>query len=178
MLADEIMVVRDGQVLQSGNCRDVYQRPASAEIGRLLGIDNLFDGVANAAGVLLIGGDRTADVAGGGVSVGLPLNVPVGTRLLWQVPPEALQVRPAPSMRSYGSTVDLGQGRVTDVVDLGRAVEVVVELAAGVELRVRMVEIPDLSVGATCWVETEADAVSVWPEPAVTGTQGSTARLV
>jgi hypothetical protein len=23
---------------------------------------------------------------------------------------------------------------------------------------------PDLSVGATCWVETEAEAVSVWPE--------------
>jgi ABC-type sulfate/molybdate transport systems ATPase subunit len=41
MLADEIMVVSDGQVLQSGSCRDVYQRPASVEIGRLLGIDNL-----------------------------------------------------------------------------------------------------------------------------------------
>ena len=58
MLADEIVVVSDGQVLQSGSCRDVYQRPASAEIGRLLGIDNLFEGVAGADGVLLAGGDR------------------------------------------------------------------------------------------------------------------------
>ena len=50
MLADEIMVVSDGQVLQSGSCRDVYRRPASVKVGRLLGIDNLFEGAAGADG--------------------------------------------------------------------------------------------------------------------------------
>ena len=129
MLADEIMVVSDGQVLQSGSCRDVYQRPASAEIGRLLGIDNLFEGVAGADGVLLADGDRGPGVPGGGVPVDLATGLPAGARLLWQVPPEALRVRPGPSPSgATGSTVDLGRGRVTDVVDLGRTVEVVVVL--------------------------------------------------
>jgi ABC-type sulfate/molybdate transport systems ATPase subunit/ABC-type sulfate transport system permease component len=178
MLADEIMVLSDGQVLQSGSCRDVYQRPASAEIGHLLGIDNLFEGVAGADGVLLVDGDRAPDVPSG-VPSGLATDLPAGARLLWQVPPEALRVRAesSPSGAS-GSAVDLGPGRVTDVVDLGRTVEVVVKLSSGIELRARTLEVPNLSVGAACRVETDREAVSVWSEPTVTGTRGETARLV
>jgi ABC-type sulfate/molybdate transport systems ATPase subunit/ABC-type sulfate transport system permease component len=167
MLADEIMVVSDGQVLQSGSCREVYQRPASAEIGRLLGIDNLFEGTAGADSVLLANG---AGVPGSSVPVGLATGLPAGARLLWQVPPEALRVRPEPSPSGGpGSTVDLGRGQVTDVIDLGRTVEVVVALSSGIELRARTLEVPDLSVGAACRVGTDREAVSVWPVPAITG---------
>jgi ABC-type sulfate/molybdate transport systems ATPase subunit/ABC-type sulfate transport system permease component len=148
MLADEIMVVSDGQVLQSGSCRDVYRHPASVKVGRLLGIDNLLEGAAGPEFPGGLGGD-----------------LPAGTRLLWQVPPEAVRVRPGQSPSGAGRpAVDLGPGVVTDVIDLGRTVEVVVELSSGVELRARTFELPDLSVGAACRVETEADAVSVWPQ--------------
>jgi ABC-type Fe3+/spermidine/putrescine transport system ATPase subunit/ABC-type sulfate transport system permease component len=175
MLADEIVVVSDGRVLQSGSCRDVYQRPASAEIGRLLGVDNLFEGTASADGVLL----ADPDGPGGGVPVGPATGLPAGTPLLWQVPPEALRVQPGllpPS--AAGPSVDLGTGRVTDVIDLGRAVEVVVALSAGVELRSRTLEVPPLAAGAACRLETDAAAVSVWPKSAVAGTRGDTVRLV
>ncbi len=178
MLADEIMVVSDGQVLQSGSCRDVYQRPASAQIGRLLGIDNLFEGTAGADGVLLVGG-RAPGVPGDGLPIGLATGLPAGARLLWQVPPEALRVRPGPSPSGAdGPAVDLGQGRVTDVVDLGRTVEVVVGLSYGIELRARTLMAPDLSVGAICRVETDTEAVSAWPEQEVTGSLRDPARLV
>jgi len=170
MLADEIVVVRDGHVLQSGSCHDVYQRPASPEVGRLLGIDNLFEGATGADGELIVGGDRAQDLPGGGVPVGLATGLPAGSRLLWHAPPEALRVRPGPSPSDGGRpVVDLGQGRVTDVVDLGRVIEVVVELSSGVELRARTLTAPDLSVGDTCRVEADPEAVSVWPEQAVTG---------
>jgi ABC-type Fe3+/spermidine/putrescine transport system ATPase subunit/ABC-type sulfate transport system permease component len=169
MLADEIVVVSDGQVLQSGSCRDVYQRPASAKIGRLLGIDNLFEGAAGADGTLLADVDRDQGAGAGGVPVGLPTGLPAGNRLLWQVPPEALRIRPGPGRSAAnGSAVDLGRGRVTDIIDLGRTVEVVVALSSGIELRARTLNLPDLSVGADCRVETDADAVSVWSEPSAT----------
>jgi ABC-type Fe3+/spermidine/putrescine transport system ATPase subunit/ABC-type sulfate transport system permease component len=169
MLADEIVVVSDGQVLQSGSCRDVYQRPASAQIGRLLGIDNLFEGIAGSGGVLLAAGDRGPGVPGDGAPVGLVTGLPSGARLLWQVPPEALRVRLGPWLPDGDSpTLDLGQGRVTDIIDLGRTIEVVVVLSSGIELRARTLEMPDFSVGAACRVETDRDAVSVWPEAAVT----------
>jgi hypothetical protein len=39
--------------------------------------------------------------------------------------------------------------------------------------------VPDLSVGAACRVETDMEAVSVWPEPTeAAGTRGDPARLV
>ena len=165
MLADEIVVLSDGQVLQSGSCRDVFQRPASAEIGRLLGIDNLFEGEAGAGGVLLAG----LGAPGDGVPAALATGLPAGARLLWQVPPEALRIRLGPSPSgANGSAVDLGPGEVTDVIDLGRAVEVVVALSSGTELRARTIEVPDLSVGAACRVETDREAVSVWPEQGAT----------
>jgi molybdate transport system permease protein len=174
MLADEIVVVSDGQVLQSGSCHEVYRRPASAEIGRLLGIENLFEGAAGAGGVLLgggvllAGGNRALGVPDGGiVQAGLATGLRAGARLLWQVPPEALRVRPGPSPSgANGSVVDLGRGRVTDIIDLGRTVEVVVSLSSGIELRARTLEVPDFSVGAVCRLETDTEAVSVWPEPA------------
>jgi molybdate transport system permease protein len=169
MLADEIVVVSDGQVLQSGSCRDVYQRPASAQIGRLLGIDNLFEGIAGSGGVLLAGRDRGPGVPGDGVPVGLVTGLPSGARLLWQVPPEALRVRLGPWQPDGDSpTLDLGPGRVTDIIDLGRTIELVVVVSSGIELRARTLEMPDFGVGAACRVETDRDAVSVWPQAAVT----------
>jgi ABC-type Fe3+/spermidine/putrescine transport system ATPase subunit/ABC-type sulfate transport system permease component len=178
MLADEILVVCAGQVLQSGSCRDVYRRPASAEIGRLLGIDNLFEGVAGSDGVLLADGDAVPGARSSRVPVGLATGLSAGTRLLWQVQPEVLRVRAGPSPSgANGSAVDFGWGRVADIVDLGRTVEVVVVLASGIELRARTVDVPDLSVGADCRVETDTEAVSVWPEPDVSETQGDPARM-
>jgi molybdate transport system permease protein len=171
MLADEIVVVSDGLVLQSGRCRDVYQRPASAEIGRLLGIDNLFEGVVPGAGVRFEGRDRATGVSVDAI-VSLTTGLSDGARLLWHVPPEALRIRQGSFPTHFnGSIVDLGPGRVTDIIDLGRTVEVVVKSASGVELRARTIEMPDLAVGATCWLETATEAVSVWPVPPIMGTQ-------
>jgi hypothetical protein len=65
---------------------------------------------------------------------------------------------------------------VTDIIELGRTVEVVVTLSSGIELRARALEAPDLSVGASCRVEAETEAVSVWPKPAAPETGGDAAR--
>jgi hypothetical protein len=46
---------------------------------------------------------------------------------------------------------------------------VVVELSSGIELRARTLDVPDLSVGDACRVETDMDAISVWPVPTVAG---------
>ncbi len=163
MLAEEIVVVSNGRVLQSGRCRDVYQRPASVEIGRLLGFDNLFEGVAASEGVLLDGRTRASGTPGG-AHVSLVTGLPDGARVLWHVPPEALQVRSGSSPTHFnGSTVDFGPGRVLDVIDLGRTAEVVVALASGLELRARTIDLPDLIVDGNCRLETELAAVSIWP---------------
>jgi molybdate transport system permease protein len=149
MLADEIIVVSDGLVLQSGSCREVFQRPGSVHVGQLLGIDNLFEGA---------------------VPPWLARKFPTGTRLLWQVPPEAVRVVPCPTRPradphpdTDSPPLELGLGRVSDIIDLGRTVEVVVALASTGEIRARAVQLPNLTIGASCRVEADPDAVSVWP---------------
>jgi molybdate transport system ATP-binding protein len=41
-LADEMLVLRDGRIAQSGRPREILEQPASVEVARLLGISNLF----------------------------------------------------------------------------------------------------------------------------------------
>jgi ABC-type sulfate/molybdate transport systems ATPase subunit/ABC-type sulfate transport system permease component len=155
MLADEIMVVSDGRVLQSGPCRDVYQRPSSVEVGRLLGMDNLFQGVASDPGMPRFA-RHTREFA-------------PGTPILWHLPPEALRVRAgSPSIRQSAANVEIGLGQVVDIIDLGRSIEVVVKLASGDLVRIRSAEQSNLDEGSRCWLEIDEEALSVWEMPAAT----------
>jgi molybdate transport system permease protein len=153
VLADEIMVISDGRVLQAGLCATVYRRPASIEVGRLLGIDNLGAGFA--------GDDGTLVTAAGPIKVAM--GFPAGTTLLWRAAPEGFRLTPPLGTRAtLLGTVDLGTGIVTDVIDLGRVIELTVAVGSGLELRARSVADFCLAPGATCHVDIDADAVTVW----------------
>ncbi len=156
MLADEIMVITDGRVLQAGPCATVYRRPVSVEVGRLLGIDNLVAGFAGDDGTLVTA-DGPVEVATG---------FPAGTSVLWRALPEAIRLTPplGDGARRPG-TIDLGTGIVTDVIDLGRVTELTVAVGPGLELRARSVADLGLAAGSTCRVDVDVDAVSVWEVP-------------
>ncbi len=49
-LADEVIVISDGRALQSGTTRDLFTRPSSPEVARLLGIANLHRAVVESEG--------------------------------------------------------------------------------------------------------------------------------
>ena len=42
-LAEQMLIIREGHVVQSGSPRKILEQPASAEVARLLGISNLFE---------------------------------------------------------------------------------------------------------------------------------------
>ncbi len=157
MLADEIVVITDGRVLQAGPRATVYRRPASVEVGRLLGIDNLLAGYAGDDGALVTS-DGPIEVVTG---------FPAGARVLWRALPEGIRLTPTvgDGARRPG-TVELGTGTVTDVIDLGRVIELTVAVAPGLQLRARSVADLGLEAGSTCRVDVDADAVSVWEVPA------------
>lgn len=152
MLADEIMVIDTGRVLQAGGCAEVFRRPVSVAVGRLLGIENLVEGVAGEGGHLLIPGGRPW----------APTGFSPGTALLWQVPPEALLLAPVPGDAAAPGLLELGGGLVSDLIELGRTIEVTVRLDAGPQLRVRTIADPGVVPGSRCVLRTEPDAVSLW----------------
>jgi molybdate transport system permease protein len=144
LLATEVMVIADGHLLQEGARREVFARPASPEVARLLGIANLLPGTARPGGGIVCG-----DVAFQGPAHGLP----PGTPLWWCIRPEQVRVGAAGSLEAL----------VVDVLDLGSAHEVALDLGGGLLLRGRGGGAGGAVPGERCRVEVPAEAIAVWP---------------
>jgi ABC-type sulfate/molybdate transport systems ATPase subunit/ABC-type sulfate transport system permease component len=165
LLADEIVIITDGRVLQSGRVVEVYRRPASPQVARLLGISNLGRGVVAADGTVLAGA----------TSFTVTAQLPLGAAVLWSVAPERVQVGPLqenlgvlPSQRARRSSQDERSTHpavVSDVVDLGTSVEVTVRLEGGPELTSRSIDPVMVVPGSRCLVRFDAEAVMVWTTP-------------
>ena len=56
LLADDILLIDDGRVLQAGPAAALFRRPANELAARLLGADNIARGVAAAGGLIDLGG--------------------------------------------------------------------------------------------------------------------------
>ncbi len=150
-LADEILVLCDGVVLQSGAITDVYRHPSSLQVAQLLGVRNVGTGVIAADGTIRV--SRLISITPGEA-------LAPGTPVLWSVPPELVTFsQAAPDAQTYRALVD-------DVIELGATVEVVVKLAGGLTLTARSRDPTACIVGESCLVQLDRDAVSVWSAPA------------
>ncbi len=146
-LADEIVVLSDGAVLQSGPCREVFRQPAGAGVARLLGVANFFPGRVRSPSQVDVGG-----VAFPVATTGME----PGTAVCWTVRPEGVELRPeGPGVAA----------EVVDVVELGLTTSVVVH-AGPVAIEVRPARDVGLRAGDMCAVHLHADAVHCWaPTP-------------
>ena len=83
-LADELIVLQAGAVLQAGPVNAVFARPASAAVARLLGAETIASGLAVGEHLVEIGGGIRLEVAGP------PLRP--GTRVGWSIKPDRLGI--------------------------------------------------------------------------------------
>ncbi|MCX7945700.1 MAG: ABC transporter ATP-binding protein [Hydrogenophilus sp.] len=129
-LADRIVVLDQGEVLQAGAAAAIYQAPRNGRVADLVGVLNRFSGVWLGA---LTTEDRAAGrawVAWGREGKGVRLRVRdkgrirSGTPVTWVFQGEALRLEGEPAMAPAGEEVEL-QARVVQVRPLG-------ELALGV----------------------------------------------
>ncbi len=149
LLAEEVIVLDQGRVLQSGSRRAVFERPASPEVSKLLAIDNLRSGRVLAPGRVLSEGTELI-IGDDGLRA--------GTEVSWCVRAEQLMLRPpldeAPG--TYAATV-------VEVFDLGAWREVSVRLDGGLMLIARTIGGRDLDAGSECRLGLAPDDVTVWP---------------
>jgi ABC-type Fe3+/spermidine/putrescine transport system ATPase subunit/ABC-type sulfate transport system permease component len=142
LLADEVLLLEDGHVLQSGPIEAVYERPASETVARLLGADNIAQGWAVAPDRIDLGGVQIA-VAGPALATG-----PVG----WAVRPERVRIGNddgVPATILQADDIRGGQRRL--VVLIGKAV-------------IQAVADPGCSVApGPCRVAIDPGSVQVWP---------------
>jgi molybdate transport system permease protein len=165
LLADEVLLLADGHVLQSGPVEAVFQRPASEVAARLLGAENVAAGRAVAGDCIDVGG-VCLKVSGPALPLGpvgwsiRPTSVRLGSERLGgepNYPAEVLQV----------SAIRAGQRHL--IVRLGQAqLNVTADPSCAAELAV-------LREGR-CQVSIDPAALQVWPasQPGVTLTERST----
>ncbi len=178
LLADEILVVDDGTLLQAGPRAEVFARPASPQVARLLGILNLIPATVFEPGTLTVGGPAadsqlqiTAPTAG----------LPAGAQVLWTVRPDHVAVLsgngPAAARGDPGGAPAPGgvyPAVVDDIADIGTLTTLTVRLGSGgaeaPELRVRTTAVLDLAPGDRCAVRLDPGDITAWPAaPAAPG---------
>ncbi len=143
LLADEILVIDGGQLLQAGPRAEVFSRPASPAVARLLGIQNLLTGVIAGPGVITAGTLRIAAATG---------DLPAGSEVLWCIRPERITVG---DHGGYGA-------EVVDVADIGTFISITVQLTGGPELRIRTADAAGLERGDSCRLGLGPEFISLW----------------
>ncbi|MGH3318934.1 MAG: ATP-binding cassette domain-containing protein [Streptosporangiaceae bacterium] len=146
LLADDVVIVSHGRLLQAGDQPGVYRRPNSPAAASLLGIRNQNSGTVAGPGVI--------DSHGLRLTVAHP-NLPDGTPVTWCIRPERL--RP---------DTDGHPTHVLEVTDLGGLHEAVLTVGDGLTLTMRTAVPATLTPGARINVAIPGDAITTWPATA------------
>ncbi len=167
VLADRILVLEGGRVVQEGPPAAVARRPATEYVARLVGL-NLYTGAVvdrqsgrvelDSGGVLFAAG-HDPDVDGARV---LPLP---GARMLVAVPPTAISVHThAPDA---GSARNVWTGRVAGLELLTDRVRVAVDGAPDAIVDVTPAAVAELGLepGRPVWLSAKATEVTAYPDP-------------
>ena len=144
LLADEIVVLDDGCVLQAGSRESIFHAPGSPQIAALLGIANTHRGVTVAR-------DR---ILSDGVEIGAPTNgLADATQVVWCVRSERVSL--APDGR-YTATL-------IDDVDLGTVRELTLALEGTLQLTLRYGDSRRLEIGQSVRLDLAPEDIAVWP---------------
>jgi molybdate transport system ATP-binding protein len=172
VMADRLVVVEAGRVVQQGSPADVARRPATDYVARLVGL-NLWSGTA-------AGPTAPVSLAGGGALTGVPDDGEVpssGTPVLVAVRPSAVSLhRDEPGS---GSARNVWAGRVDGLEPLHDRVRVHVDGIPAVLVDVTAAAVADLGLrpGLPVWLSVKATEVAVYPQrAALTGPSGSPAQ--
>lgn len=149
VLADRVVVVESGRVVQAGTMADVAARPVSAYVASLMGV-NLLRGIAR---------DGRIAVHGGGELI-------VASRLEGEV---FATIRPsavtAHRQHPEGSARNTWQARVRTIEEIGDRVRVAFDGQPSLLVDLTAASVAGLSLGpgVRCWLSVKATEIDVYP---------------
>ena len=154
VLADRLLVIEQGRLVQVGAPAEVARRPASAYVARLVGL-NLWAGRLDAA-------TGTVALDGGG-ELAVATSAPSG-RVLVSLRPSAIAVHT--DRPEHTSTRNLWHGRITDLQLLSDRVRLQVSgvPAALVDVTPAAVSELALDAGRPVWLSAKATEVEAYPD--------------
>jgi ABC-type sugar transport system ATPase subunit/ABC-type sulfate transport system permease component len=154
LLADEIVILEQGRVLQSGPTRALFRRPANETVARLLGAEYIEYGTCRSRGQIAFGCETL-------ISVAEPELTP-GERVGWSI--------------SAGGARFAADGAYSGVVEsnvtLGIDQRAIVRIG---DARIGVVAGGGaLEPGSPCRIDIDPHSVQVWPAPTAPSLQAAT----
>jgi iron(III) transport system ATP-binding protein len=153
-LSTTIAVMKEGNVLQTGRPREVYESPNCKFVAEFIGTSNFLRGK-------VVGRDGDCvdvDTEAGRVRLESAARVPVGEEVVAAVRPESLEI----STTGWGNRVNEWPGTVTNRAFLGDAIDHIVRVGQG-SLRVRGNPSVSIKPGTEIFVATEPSKVTLVP---------------
>ena len=103
LLADEVLLIEHGRVLQAGPVSDVFERPASLRVAQLLGLHNVGQGRLIGANRIELGGELRLDMAG-------HTAIPAGHTVMWRLPALAITLSDEGAFQGTVDGIELRRG--------------------------------------------------------------------
>ncbi len=134
-VGDRIALIADGDLVEQGSTRQVYEAPAARFTAEFIGENNLFDGIVKS----LTKTKAVVETSVGAITVELlGAEVHVGDKVAVSIRSELLELTVAPSSRSKAPKNSLA-GTFTETVYLGLTTSYRVRLEDGAEINVRAI---------------------------------------
>jgi molybdate transport system permease protein len=111
LLADEVLVIERGRVLQAGAVDHVFRQPASLQVAALLGLHNVGEGAIRAPGSIETASGLAIDTA--------DRAIPVGQRVMWRVAPSSIALVADGAHAGTIDSVELRHGDLFAVAEIG-----------------------------------------------------------
>jgi molybdate transport system permease protein len=102
LLADDVLVVDQGRVLQSGPIEQVFERPSSMRVAELLGLRNVGTGVVRAPGSIAINDVLVLETS--------DRSIGIGQRVMWRVASSAIRPSQDGPLEAKVDAVELRDG--------------------------------------------------------------------
>jgi molybdate transport system ATP-binding protein len=173
VLADRILVLEDGRIVQEGTPAEVARRPATEYVARLMGL-NLYSGILRdpVTGKVDLAGGGTlfaAGYAGPGDPGGVTERGAAGDRMLVVLSPAAIALHAEPPGR--GSSRNVWSGTVAGVELLTDRVRIAIagHPDALVDVTPAAVADLELAAGRQVWLSAKATEVVAYPHPGPAG---------
>jgi iron(III) transport system ATP-binding protein len=153
-LSTTIAVMKEGNVLQLGRPRDVYETPSCKFVAEFIGTSNFLPGKVTSRE----GDNVDVDTEAGRVRLESSIKIPVGDPVIAAIRPECLEISRTP----WGNRANEWAGTVTNRAFLGDAVDHIVRVGQG-SLRVRGNPAVSIEPGAEVFLATDPSKVTLVP---------------
>lgn len=153
-LSSNIAVMRDGEVMQQGRPRDIYEKPTSKFVAEFIGSSNFVQGhVVSQTGEVYV-----VNTSAGRLELGSAANLPAGSEVSVSIRPEAMSIfteRPA-------DLKNIWEGVVGTRAFLGDAVDHIVTIGK-LELRVRSLPNQSIEAGTKVYISLPSEKLALVP---------------